>query len=81
MPGGGGDLVEGFDQVKKTMQSYYKALPGEQNTTRQEVDLRVVHQGPVLTKEQQMNMCRDFTLQDIKEALFSIHNFKSPGME
>ena len=74
-----GDLVEGFDQVGKEMYSYYVHLLGKQNTFRKEVDLQVVCQGLVLTIEQQLHMCRDFTDLDIKQAFFSIPNFKSPG--
>ena len=46
-----GDLVEGFDQVGQTMLTFYKALLGKQNITRQEIDMEVVYQGLVLTKE------------------------------
>ncbi|KAJ8425482.1 hypothetical protein Cgig2_023898 [Carnegiea gigantea] len=67
-----GDLVQGFDQVGLTMQTFYKALQGEQNTTKQMVHMEVAHQGPVLR-------CKEFTNLEIKEAIFSIPNFKSPG--
>jgi len=39
----------------------------------------VVNQGPTLTREQQVHMCQDFIDLDIKEAIFSIPNNKSPG--
>ncbi|KAJ8421324.1 hypothetical protein Cgig2_020386 [Carnegiea gigantea] len=70
-----GEPVEGFDQVGIAMLTYYKALLSEWNTTRKEVELQVIHQGPVLTKEQQLLICRDFTDLEIKEALYSIPNF------
>jgi len=73
------NLVEGFNKVGKTMMSYYNALLGEQLITRQMIDMDVVNQGPTLTKDQQVHMCLDFIDMDIKEALFSIPNTKSPG--
>jgi len=41
----------------------------------------VVNQGLTLTKEQQMHICQDFTNLDIKEAIFSIPNNKSPATD
>ena len=76
-----GDLLEGFDQVGKAMQAYCMDLLGKQNAFRKEVDIQVVCQGPVLNMVQQLHMCRDFTDMDIKEAFFSIPNFKSPGSD
>ncbi|KAJ8425647.1 hypothetical protein Cgig2_023401 [Carnegiea gigantea] len=76
-----GDLVQGFDKVGLTMQNFYKALLGEQDTTRQMVDLEVAQQVPILSKEQQVFMCKEFSDIEIKEAIFSIPNFKSPGLD
>ncbi|KAJ8431201.1 hypothetical protein Cgig2_020312 [Carnegiea gigantea] len=35
------DLVEGFNQMWQTMITFYKALLGEQNTTRHEIDMGI----------------------------------------
>ncbi|KAJ8421000.1 hypothetical protein Cgig2_014967 [Carnegiea gigantea] len=74
-----GNLVEGFDRVGQTMMTFYKALLGEQNTIRQIITQEVVNQGPTLSKEQQVHMGNEFTDLEIKEAIFSIPNTKSPG--
>ncbi|KAJ8445596.1 LOW QUALITY PROTEIN: hypothetical protein Cgig2_018537 [Carnegiea gigantea] len=71
-----GDLVKGFDNVGATMMSYYNTLLG--NTTRQKIDTDVVNQGPTLSRDQQVHLCQAFTDLDIKDALYSIPNFKSP---
>ncbi|KAJ8425092.1 hypothetical protein Cgig2_008803 [Carnegiea gigantea] len=74
-----GNLVEGFDRVGQTMMTFYKALLGEKNTIRQIITQEVVNQGPTLSKEQQVHMGNEFTDLEIKEAIFSIPNTKSPG--
>ncbi|KAJ8420694.1 hypothetical protein Cgig2_021608 [Carnegiea gigantea] len=43
-----GNLIEGFDQVSSTMQTFHKSLLGEQNTTRKKIDMEVAHHRPVL---------------------------------
>lgn len=41
----------------------------------------VIKRGPVLSHEQQLQLCRAFTAQEIKEALFSIASHKAPGLD
>ena len=43
------------------MQTFYKSILEEQNTTRKKIDMEVAHHRPVLTKDQQVLMCKDFT--------------------
>ncbi|KAJ8436136.1 hypothetical protein Cgig2_033631 [Carnegiea gigantea] len=74
-----GDLVEGFDQVSSTLQTFYKVLLREQNTIRKQINMEVAHHGPSLTKDQQVLLYKDFTDKEIRKAIYSIPNFKSPG--
>ncbi|KAJ8435318.1 LOW QUALITY PROTEIN: hypothetical protein Cgig2_026410 [Carnegiea gigantea] len=46
---------------------------------KQTIDIDVMNQGPTLSRDQQVHMCQDFTDMDIKTALYSIPDIKSPG--
>ena len=74
-----GNQVEGFDQVGHTMFLFYRDLLGTTSPTRSTIDMEVISQGNVLTSDQQIRMCRPFTYDDIKDAIWSIPNHKSPG--
>ena len=39
----------------------------------------IINQGTVLSSEQLIPLCKEFTDKEIKEVLFSIPNIKSPG--
>ena len=43
------------------------------------MDQEVMQQGPKMTIEQQLKISKPFTNQEIKEAMFSIPNTKSPS--
>ncbi|KAJ8423643.1 hypothetical protein Cgig2_006674 [Carnegiea gigantea] len=69
-----GNLVEGgLDH------SFYKYLLGRQITLRVPIDKEIISMGAVLSTEQQLHMSKAFTDGDIRDALFSIPNTKSPG--
>jgi len=75
-----GTTLEGFDQVGREMLQYYKQLLGQESMVApSQIETSLANQGPRLTPEQQVALCRPFTPADIKEALFSIPNHKSPG--
>ena len=61
------------------MFQFYKILLGSQPGCRNQLDHSIIALGPVLTKEQQIQLCKDFSDRDIREAFFSIPNTKSPG--
>lgn len=71
--------MEGFDQVGHLIFDFYKELLGKQSQSRRPIKGNVIEQGPIVTAEQQISMCKSFTNKDIKEAMFSISNIKSPG--
>ncbi|KAJ8427211.1 hypothetical protein Cgig2_015423 [Carnegiea gigantea] len=74
-----GEFVEGFEAIGRIMLDFYKHLLGPQSTVRSRIDMEVIRQGATLTKEQQVALCKDFTEKDIREAIFSVPNIKSPG--
>ena len=72
--------MEGFNKVGQVMHSFYKHLLGSQPVIRHQIDMEVIHQGPVLSQEQQLNLCKEFSEKDIKTAMFYISNIKSPRL-
>lgn len=74
-----GTEVEGFDQVGDVMLSFSKDLLGQIPFQRQPIDPVTISQGAILSPEQQIDLCKPFNGKDIKEAMFSIPNLKSPG--
>ena len=43
------------------------------------MEQEVLQQGTVLSKEQQVALCKAFTADEVKQDMFSISNIKSPG--
>ena len=73
--------IEGFNEVGQLMIRYYKNLLGPKSVARANINKEVIYMGAVLSKEQQLDLCKNFTAKDIKEAIFSIPNTKSPGLD
>ena len=63
------------------MLNYYKHLLGSHTKHRKRIDHAVIAQGPALSMEQQICVCKDFSDREIKEVIFSIPNTKSPGLD
>ncbi|KAJ8450406.1 hypothetical protein Cgig2_002091 [Carnegiea gigantea] len=74
-----GNWVEGFDNVGRTMVDLYKNFLGPQSVARTSVQQEILDKGPILTREQQVQMYQPFAMDDVKHAIFSIPNTKSPG--
>ncbi|KAJ8419833.1 LOW QUALITY PROTEIN: hypothetical protein Cgig2_030510 [Carnegiea gigantea] len=73
--------VEGFDRVAEIMTGFYHDLLGRQEQHRSRIDLEVIGLGHTLNLDQQMRLCQPFNDNEIKQALFSIPNYKSPGLD
>lgn len=73
--------VEGFDAVADTITDFYKGLLGQRESQRSQVDPQVTEFGQTLSLEQEINLYQLFKETEIKQALFSIPNFKSPGLD
>ncbi|KAJ8421922.1 LOW QUALITY PROTEIN: hypothetical protein Cgig2_025977 [Carnegiea gigantea] len=72
-----GVQAEGFKEVGHLLFKFYEENLGQQE--RKPLSEVIISQGLVLTCEQQLSLCVPFTDKDIKEAIFSIPNHKSPG--
>ena len=67
--------------MKHIMFDFYKNLLERKVKSRKEVNLQVIQQGPILSPEDQMGLCKAFTNKDVKDALHSIPSFKSLGLD
>ena len=56
----------------------YKKLLGGQQSRRKKISMQVIHLGPRLGSDDHISQCKQFSNKDIKDAFFSILNFKSP---
>ncbi|KAJ8421769.1 hypothetical protein Cgig2_000946 [Carnegiea gigantea] len=74
-----GTEVEGFVKVGEVLYTFYKDLLGNAYPQRSSLDCSTISLGVILSMEQQIGLCKAFTDTDIKEAMFSIPNHKSPG--
>jgi len=61
------------------MLAFYKDLLGKAPSHNQAIDASIISHGAILSQEQQIGLSKPFTDLDIKEAIFSIPNHKSPG--
>ena len=71
--------VEGFEEVAEVITKFYRELLVKKEYHRTKIDHQVLNQGKYLSIEQQIQLCHPSTDNDIKQALFSIPNHKSPG--
>ena len=75
------DWQEGFEKVAHVMTKFYQQLLGTQVIVKKPLDKEVIQEGRMLDIEQQLQLIASFSDKDIKEAMFSIHPMKSPGLD
>ncbi|VFQ80602.1 unnamed protein product [Cuscuta campestris] len=73
-----GQLVEGDKKVAETLVSYFQDLIGTQSDI-EDVDMEAMKEGTSLNIDQQLTLIVEVKRIQVKEALFSILNSKSPG--
>lgn len=59
---------------------FYRNLLGSRKDTKK-VEASIIAQGKILTKAQQQQLNPEFNAKEIKEALFSIPDDESPGLD
>lgn len=74
-----GQIITDSQVISEHFQGYYKALLGTQQVRTARVETEVVRLGKVLTKEHQLSLIRPVTKQEVKDALWSISDIKSPS--
>ncbi|XP_074266130.1 uncharacterized protein LOC141588596 [Silene latifolia] len=73
-----GNVVQGVTVVNAAFASYYKELLGEKHEV-QPLDRDFIASGACLTEANHHSLCAVVTNEEIKAAIFSIGNNKSPG--
>lgn len=74
-----GETVEGFDKVSKVMTEFFRELIGKKGGKTEKINLNAMQEGPTLSVKNQRILCEDVTDSQVKEAMFSIPDVKSPG--
>ncbi|XP_022845369.1 uncharacterized protein LOC111368375 [Olea europaea var. sylvestris] len=73
-----GSYTENQHQVAEEFIQFYTQLLGSSSPV-QALDSAIIREGPLVSLEQASTLTRDITTQEIKDALFSIGDDKSPG--
>ncbi|KAL2904979.1 LINE-1 retrotransposable element ORF2 protein [Bienertia sinuspersici] len=76
-----GQLKDSLEGIQSAFVDYYSDLLGWKLGDRDAVKTDIVNRGPVLTEEQKKRMTLPFSRREVKEAIFSIHGDKSPGLD
>jgi len=77
---GQGREVEGFELVARLITTYYQKLLGVQTISRESVDRSIIHDGTMLTLEQQLDLIATFSNRDIKDAIWPIPLLSLQGL-
>lgn len=67
------------EHVKAILLDYFQLLLGSSSSTIASVDTSVIRDGPVLSIAQASSLSSPIQDEEVKQALFSIENSKSPG--
>ncbi|XP_059294737.1 uncharacterized protein LOC132047756 [Lycium ferocissimum] len=67
--------------IKEEIIGFYKSLKGAAAHTLPAVSKATMRRGPVLNQLQGIHLCKDITNDEIHDALFSIGDDKSPGVD
>ncbi|KAL2893473.1 hypothetical protein RDABS01_009382 [Bienertia sinuspersici] len=70
---------EGRSVVAEAFEQYYKMLLGTEAQATGVVQTEVIQAGKIVSAEQAQCLMRPFSMEDVKNALFSIDGGKSPG--
>lgn len=79
MINGKGEVKTDSTSIVEHFVNYYQNLLGKPVTRRTHVESATISMGPMLSLHQQIGLIREFSTEDIKRAVFSIHSLKSPG--
>uniref|UniRef100_A0A803Q992 Reverse transcriptase domain-containing protein n=1 Tax=Cannabis sativa TaxID=3483 RepID=A0A803Q992_CANSA len=74
-----GTLIDSYSEVVKHFVDHFQSFMGSQSTTCSKLIYDCLDKGNKLNLDQQLLLIRPFTMKEIKRALFSIPNSKSPG--
>ncbi|XP_062080470.1 uncharacterized protein LOC133785236 [Humulus lupulus] len=76
-----GVWVEEPQQIIEAFLEYYKRLLGSTLANRKAVSTLVIQAGPVVSKHQAHLLQADYSMEEIKKAIFDIPGLKAPGLD
>ncbi|XP_010685067.1 uncharacterized protein LOC104899550 [Beta vulgaris subsp. vulgaris] len=74
-----GNMREDRKGIEEAFIEYYKELLGSTHEMKGHVSQIIIQEGKVLSRDQQIELCAEFTDADIKAALWEIEDNKAPG--
>ncbi|KAL2923281.1 hypothetical protein RDABS01_014772 [Bienertia sinuspersici] len=74
-----GSMKDSPEGIQAAFMDYYKELLGKAMTGRAHVHPEIVMKGPVLQEDQKSKLVQPFTKEEVRKAIFSIPENKSPG--
>ncbi|XP_062080861.1 uncharacterized protein LOC133785656 [Humulus lupulus] len=75
----GGRIEDNYPKVINHFVQYFQTFLGYSSKASGNVDSSTIALGPILNFEDQLEMIKPFSCQDVKAAMFSISSIKSPG--
>jgi mannosylglycoprotein endo-beta-mannosidase len=72
-------LITGDVELKQYITSYYKSLFGPTNESTIQLDMANVEDIPQISSEENDRLTADFTIEEVKEAIFQMEHNKAPG--
>ena len=76
-----GKMLYEPQEIQEEFVSFYKSLMGSSAGKLPAINAEVMKKGPVLSRQQRIQLCTDVTEQEIYTALQSIRNDKAPGID
>ncbi|XP_019230352.1 PREDICTED: uncharacterized protein LOC109211286 [Nicotiana attenuata] len=81
LPTATGEIVQSMDAIKKEIVDFYKVLLGSSATALSVIHPRVMKEGKILNREQQLKLIEPVREEEVYKALKSINELKAPGCD
>jgi hypothetical protein len=76
-----GSCISDEEELKKHITSYYKNLFGKPDTTLIELEESNTHDIPQVSDAENEILTTNFTIEEVKKAVFNIEHNKAPGSD
>jgi hypothetical protein len=76
-----GACIADEEELKNHITNYYKNLFGKPDTTSIELDESIIHNIPQVSDSENENLTANFTMDEVKKAIFNMEHNKAPGLD
>ncbi|XP_021756626.1 uncharacterized protein LOC110721745 [Chenopodium quinoa] len=73
-----GDFIQDPNKIAEAFIGFYKELLGTGGIPSTQVHQAVIDAGPIVNNEKHLSICREFTKEDVRNAVWSIEDDKAP---